>query len=409
MFQLDLQGKCETCLATAKDTEMIRCDTCKFHFHAICDSTEGSNDGIAKKTHLGLHKQASTKKNFIWKCDRCMTISEHNEAATVKEMIQQLIERFTHLETNLPQQIKASVKEEVQNIQSQTPDLDKLSETIATKISDPTMATKWNNPKQVEEMKASLLIKADSDGNSVDTKKVKKIIMDNGVPVNKVVVSSTGDTFINLPDQKSRDKLQPLLKSEKNEVVSLKAKLPAIKILDVRDELTRDEIKDSLINQNEAIGTLVREHGQELEVIYTRPPPAGKWFHQITVRVSPRIRKVIKDLGDKVFLCSKSCNVADSFHIRRCNKCQTFGHYAEKCRGDTPVVCGYCAAHHQSSECIMKSSASHHHKCANCESSGIAEFEGHSTFSKDCPAYKIQQKKLEASVAYDYKYSSGLN
>lgn len=61
------------------------------------------------------------------------------------------------------------------------------------------------------DVRASLLVKPGEHGNTVDAAKVKKIIINNGVPVNKVMVSSTGDKFINLPDQKRREKLQPML------------------------------------------------------------------------------------------------------------------------------------------------------------------------------------------------------
>ena len=107
MFLLDVQGKCETCLQVAKDTETIRCETCQFFYHAICNSPDGNSDAaIAKKTHLGLHKQTSTKKNFMWKCDRCLTISEQNEASSVREMISQLVDRFNLFESQLPLKIK---------------------------------------------------------------------------------------------------------------------------------------------------------------------------------------------------------------------------------------------------------------------------------------------------------------
>ena len=404
MFQLDIQGKCETCLQKAKDSEVIRCDICQFYFHAVCESEDGNKDGIAKKTHLGLHKQASTKKNFIWKCDKCMTISEINEAASVKDLITQLVDRFTTLETQLPEQIKGMVQEEFNKLkESQTPDIDKLSDSIATKISIPAQPVgPWTDTNRIQEMKSSLLIKADKNGQPVDPKKVRKIVMDNGVPVNKVVVASSGDTIINLPNQRSRDKLHPLLQSDNNEVVNLKSKLPSITILGVTDDLSKEEIVKGIISQNDSIGSLVNEQKEELEVVYMRAPPVDKSYFQVTLRVSPLIRKAIHSLGNKIFLASKSCRVEDSFHIKRCNNCQSYGHYAVKCNVGTPTVCGYCGEHHKSNECPLKNSPNRTHKCSNCQVAGIEEFEGHSTFYRKCPAYIIQQKKLASSIAYDY-------
>ena len=96
MFKLDIQGICETCGSKALDAEIIKCETCQFFFHALCDSEEGNSDGIAKKTHLGLYKQASTEANFSWKCDRCLTVSEENQAASLKEIINRRLSPDKH-------------------------------------------------------------------------------------------------------------------------------------------------------------------------------------------------------------------------------------------------------------------------------------------------------------------------
>ena len=403
MFKLDLQGKCGVCLSKARDKTIIQCQICEFSFHAICDSPDGKANPIAKQTHFDLHKQKSTKKNFSWKCDTCFTISEQNQAASVKDMITMLVDRFTQFETQLPEKVKAIVREELNNLDvKHTNNLEELSTKISEKISDPvkTPVTPWTDNARLEGVKSALLVKADKDGNPVNANVVKKIVMDNGVPVNKVVVTDRGDTFINLPDEKSRDKLCPLLKTDTNDVVVLKSKLPAISILGVTDDLTKDEIKLSLCRQNSFLGQLVNEDGEELEVIYTRAPPAGKDYHQVTVRVSPLIRKYIKSQGDRLFLCRKSCKIEDSYHIKRCNHCQKFGHYASSCKEDTPSVCGYCGEGHRSDSCELKDGDRRHYLCYNCKEADLENFKGHCTFDRKCPAYKIQQKKLENSITY---------
>ena len=408
MFVLDPQGICESCLNKATDAEIIRCEVCQFNFHALCNSDQGKSDEyIARRSHLNLHKQPSTKKNFMWKCNRCLTLSEENQAASVKEMMSKLMERFVMLESQIKTQITTQVTEEFEKLTaSQTEEFEKLSSSIANKeVPEPApgVNTVWSDSNRVDQMiKSSILVKPDIHGNPVSADKVKKTVMDHGIPVTKVVVSSSGDTFINMPDEKSRDKLHPLLQSEDNEVVLLKSKLPSINILGVTEELSRDEIKQGICNQNASIGVLVNEQKEEFEVIYKRAPPPGKDYHQVTIRVSPNVRKAISNLGDKIFLSRKLCNVDDSFHIKRCNNCQHFHHYASKCGDGKPPVCGYCGEEHKSNDCLLKNSPSHTHKCVNCQTAGLEKFEGHSTFFRYCPAYKIEQKKLENSIAYNY-------
>ena len=399
MFKLDVQGICQTCCKKAIEVEVIRCSCCQFYFHAICDSESGITDYIAKKTHLGLHKGASTKSNFIWRCDTCLTISEANEAASLKDVMRGLIDRFSQLEGKLVSEIKIQVAEEFKKLTaSQSQEFDKLS----TKVPEPKQQnqTVWNNPTSVENLKASLLIKADGNGRPVDADKVTKMVMDHGVPVNKVVVTSTGDTFMNFPNVESLDKIRPLLEQSDNEVVTLKKKLPSVNLLGVTEEFTQEQIKSGICSQNKVVGDLVKA-GQELSVIYTREPPQGKDYYHVTVRVSPDIRSAIKSSGNKLFLSKKVCNVVDNFDVKRCNKCQEFGHYASKCAEDKPDVCGYCGENHKSNTCLLKDSPTHTHKCCNCEGAAL-KAEGHNTFWKKCAAYKIQQDKLKSSIAYDY-------
>ena len=198
-----------------------------------------------------------------------------------------------------------------------------------------------------------------------------------------------------------RDKLGPLLQINQiqNNVVKLKSKLPTISLIGVTENLSKDDIKSELCSQNEEIGNLVNA-GQELSVIFTKPPTTSQPHYQIVMRVSPDIRKVIRGYNNKLHLGFQMCKVVDRFYVRRCNKCQTFGHYASDCEA-SELVCGFCMGSHDSNECHLKNSPHSDHKCKNCKSANLAET-GHSTFWYRCPAYIIKQDKLKNSIGYDY-------
>ena len=68
-YQLLDDGKCHSCSSQVDDNEIIKCFQCKAGFHAVCD---GSND-ICNKSLLVLYKQKSSKRNFTWFCDKCLT------------------------------------------------------------------------------------------------------------------------------------------------------------------------------------------------------------------------------------------------------------------------------------------------------------------------------------------------
>ena len=443
LFELNTTGICTTCNKKVSE-EKIKCSSCEKYFHATCSPTDPICTNKAfLKTFINT---SANKLNFSWMCDHCLTLSENDRVALMSEQISalrnavtqlaedksvsadelkaqmkaQMSQEFSLLTEHITSDIKARITEQVtQQINdqvtqefekftaSQSAEFDKLTTTISANASDPTPSDNtgpiWKSRQSDKDLRASLMVKPDEYGNPIDPQKVKKIILENGVPVDKITVSSSGDTFINLPNLKSREKLQPLLERDHNDhnILLLKKKLPQISILDVTDDLSKEDIKTGLISQNEAISTLV-DSGHELSVVFTRPPPHGKLYHQVTVRVSPEIRRAIKAAGNKVHLSDGHCRVADNFHIKRCNKCQSFGHYASKCKPDSQDICGYCGEHHKSSECLIKNSPSHTHKCCNCETAGLENFEGHSTFWRDCPAYKIQQDKLKGAIAYDY-------
>jgi hypothetical protein len=154
--------------------------------------------------------------------------------------------------------------------------------------------------------------------------------------------------------------------------------------------------------QNEVIKVLV-DDGSHLSVLYTKPPRQGvdKPYHQVVLRCSPDIRRAISNHDNHIFMGKMWHRVVDRFYIRRCNICQTYGHYQDKCPTPATPVCGYCAEPHLSTACPKKSGAPRDYSCINCKSRGL-DHQGHSTFWFNCCAYKEQQKKLERSIDFDY-------
>ena len=260
----------------------------------------------------------------------------------------------------------------------------------------------------MKESRTSLLVKRNADsGATLDVNKLEKTIVDNGIPVNSIHVSETGDTYVNLPDQKSRDKLQPLIREYEpsNEIVHLKSKLPTIALLGVTKEYPKPEIVEMIRKQNEVINTLV-EKGSMLQVVFTKAPIDENPYHQVVLRVSPDIRRAINNANNKIHMGGHQGRlvhtVVDRFYIKRCNACQQFGHYQTKCPTPTVTICGYCMDDtHASKNCPKKAGPKTSYQCRNCLAADL-NHQGHSTFWLKCPAYIEQQKKLSRVIDYDY-------
>ena len=254
MFLISSEGECESCKDKAKEKEVIECRHCDKKFHALCNISDKSNK-ICNTTFFGLY--LTTKPNFKWSCDECLTREEENKASSLHDQMVLLTRSVQNLEkkVNTPdEQIREAVKQQVTKefadvksslLEKNEECKEKFMEAVRSQVSEelkhlttavkdhpkPELGTVWDNTVKVDNIRSSLMLKPDSDGNPMDIKEVKKIVVDNGIPVNSIKVSSKGETFVNLPDKSSRDKLTPLLQSQETfEVVTVKSKLPTISL-----------------------------------------------------------------------------------------------------------------------------------------------------------------------------------
>jgi hypothetical protein len=423
IYLLSSAGKCANCEESAAEKDIVKCSVCENQFHALCKLYD-KDSAIALKTFFQMFKNA--KANFCWQCDKCLTKAEENIVATVNEKIGALSTKVDSLADSLQKVVNLVTNNTDELTQSITSTIDdkiagefvqlrsKLSEEMETlrkseqTIDPPPEAAKtvWDMKEKVKEVRTSLLAKRNAEsGSSVDIEKLEKAAIKNGIPVNSVHVTESGDTFVNLPNKASSDKLQPLLQEMNHDVVTLKSKLPTIALLGVTQEYSKTEIVHAILSQNEIIRGLVEESKSHLSVVYTKEPNEGNPYHQVVLRVSPDIRRAINNNSNKLHMGRVLHRVVNRFYIRRCNNCQYYGHYQDKCPTPNSPVCGYCSQEgHLSKNCPIKSGPTTDFCCHNCKSRDI-DFKGHSTFWHNCPSYKEQQKKLEHSIDYDYSNS----
>ena len=148
------------------------------------------------------------------------------------------------------------------------------------------------------------------------------------------------------------------------------------------------------------------EEGCEFSIVYSKGPkdntPEEKKHHQIVARVGGQIRKVIKANRDKIYMNLSACRVVDRFYIKRCNKCQKFGHYEKDCQNE--VCCGYCSSHdHTSDDCqAVEENDYKNYKCVNCKDNK-KEANGHSSLWHKCPSYIEMQSKMKSKIPYYQK------
>ena len=389
-FLIDGSGKCSSCAQDVSQSDILVCCSCSLSFHALCTSVEKQNY-LTTASFLKTYQKA--KDNFKWFCDECLTKFEVSKRATVEDRIGHLVEQVSQMAQNM----------------------NELSNTVSTlKASQPnsclTGSTKvnnvWSDAQRIQSVKSSLVIKpvaGDTAKTGPDLAKLKDIAVKNHIQVSNFGKSKTGNTFIHCSSAADRDKLRPLLAESYSdrEIVPLKEKLPHVTIVDIlktdNEEVTTDTILSQIRSQNPSITQLI-DAGEDFKVMFIKSNTSSSDKCSAVVKLSCKIREAIRSNRNRIFIGITSCRVYDRFFVKRCNKCQEFGHYKENCtKAD---VCGYCSGDHPSEECRHKDSTDLTVlKCANCKANNM-ECSGHSAFWSKCPSYIIAQKRLKSTVPY---------
>ena len=156
---------------------------------------------------------------------------------------------------------------------------------------------------------------------------------------------------------------------------------------------------------HDEIASLV-DGGSVFDVLYVRPQRHGNRF-QACIRVSNEIRKFIEHLGNRLYIGMYSCNVYDHFYVKRCNNCQKYHHYLEKCKAPKPT-CAKCAENHKTTDCTNCNANNFVPTCMNCKNERSSHSHTHEATALDCPIYKAAKDKLRLSIKfYNSKTSKG--
>ena len=84
-----------------------------------------------------------------------------------------------------------------------------------------------------------------------------------------------------------------------------------------------------------------------------------------------------------------TCRVYDRYHIKRCNNCQHFGHYAKECPTPDSPTCSERSEEHLTENCRLFDQ-----KCINCIRNKEDDV-GHTATSFKCPSFIQQQNVLK--------------
>lgn len=128
-------------------------------------------------------------------------------------------------------------------------------------------------------------------------------------------------------------------------------KMPRIKVINVENELEKEELCDDIYNRN------FLDLDGAFNIIADYKNPTNK--RTLILEVTAESYLQLKNNGFRLFIGHQSCRVYDHFNLNLCFNCGRLNHSHKKCSNETK--CLNCAGDHPTKTCTAQVN-----KCLNC-------------------------------------------
>lgn len=191
--------------------------------------------------------------------------------------------------------------------------------------------------------------------------------------------------------EKIRERIQ---KAEELKIEEMQNKDPLVKLKDVLNYNTDEEILQAIRTQNSPFFT---ELGNEdrMEVKYkvrTRNPHTN----HIVLKVSPKIWQSFTAVG-KIHIDLQRIKVEDQSPLVQCTRCLGYGHGKKYCKEDVDK-CSHCGGPHMKIDC-QKWKDGQEATCCNCKKDDLIDI-NHNAFDRECSVRKKWDRLARSKVAY---------
>ena len=383
-FKLKEDGNCTSCGNISLQGEHVQCFTCKEFFHLVCPNA-GADDKVATKTMIGSFLQNSTKKNFMFNCDSCLTEMEIRMADAESRRVEILEKKMDGIDNQL-----AEIKKMLISKPKATGKDEKEKEGNSIWFDKERLKT-----VKAPEPKAVLVISntQNSQKNTENHNTIEKALIDNEIALSKSYKNKTGDLVLVCESEEARDRLKNLVENNNGdiEMSTPKSRQKNITIVGLSKSYKENEVVELLLKndfiKNFALANKIDEH---LKIRAVKPLRNKPEVFQAFASVSPTLREGIGKFKDRVLVGISSCRVYDRSQTKRCNNCQHFGHFAKNCPTPNEPSCGKCSGNHRSDACNSEQK-----KCINCIRKNVAD-SNHTAFDHKCPTMvKHEQEQSE--------------
>lgn len=208
------------------------------------------------------------------------------------------------------------------------------------------------------------------------------------VGINSIKSGKNGSILIQCNTGKStqmmKEEVSKVLGSEYT-VDETKLRKPSVRITNLRKDITKEEVYECIVSQNEDSGFSTEDY---LDVIIVKNCKKRDTAFAIINCNGSSFNKFMT--SGKINIGFLKCPVYENVYLGRCFKCLGFNHKKEECK-QSETICSICSENHSYENCNSKVN-----KCINCVKSNDryhTKFDvNHGALSFECAIYK---KKLE--------------
>ena len=382
---LDKEGQCTKCLKKC-DNESMRCFGCDELYHVL-NCPPGATKGQVTATFFKSWENMVTNyPNIQYICDACKQDKQLKKDIIVSN-------RLCVMEDEL-KGIKDTMQDRFKGLEDMMKVLAEKNTIPVPQV--PTVPATFAD--KVKSNRSVIVIKKTKNGAPADMDIIYKAAVDTNAAVSNAYKNNTGDTVVVCENDESKNSLLPELNqkidTDRFKVVTPASRLPSVTIIDIGSNYSKVDLLSRIKSQNASKFGGIDLDENNFKIIYQKPHARNKDLYKAVVRVSEEVRKAIANANNKLNIGLRSCPVFDDFFVRRCNKCQRYNHWKDKCPEDSKVVCGKCGGEHEITVCTSEVT-----KCYNCVQANRPDTNHVTSFYK-CPVYMEAQKKLESTINY---------
>ena len=374
IFKCDSDGICMSCKTDPSVGESVECFTCKEMFHALC-AEMSQETKVGSQTMVKTFLAASTKGNFKFYCDECLTKLELSAAESESQKIINLQEKYNSMEKKMDQILKLLLSEKEEPMKKQKE-----------------VGSIWNDQEMLKKIKVpppkAVLVIKKTDGITETSQNeiLENAISSNKLPITKSYKNKSGDLTVVCETKEAREQLKSIVSSENGNIVfaSPPEKCSYVTIVGLSKEFSKEKVMEMLPIQNEFIKrfTVSNNLQDHIQIRAIRPLKNNEHLFQVFATVSAELRKGFQHFNDRVTVGLNTCRVyeKEKDQLKRCYNCQLFGHYAKDCSTPTEPKCGKCSHDHRTDSCTSSEV-----KCINCIRMDLPS--DHPANSMKCPSY----------------------